>query len=256
MNLLDQFRLDGKTALITGSSRGIGFAMAQGFADAGARVVITARKADSLKAAEARLRERGAEVLAIPCNVSREDELQALLEQTLTAFGRLDVLVNNAGGALPNDFLKTSTEQFEKDFHFNVGAAFALSRLAAPHLKDRHGNIINITSGAARYSQKGFSSYGTAKAALGQLTKLLAADLAPEVRVNGIAPGSIVTESLGQFIQGEAAERMTALTPLKSLGQPDDIAAAALYLASPAARWVSGKILEIDGGAESTTWPF
>lgn len=256
MSLVDHFRLDGKVALITGGSRGIGFAIAKGFADAGAKVVLAARKPEALKHAEDTLRERGAHVLAVSCNVSRENELQALVDTALAHFGRLDIVVNNAGGGRPNTLLDTPTEQFEKDFHFNVGVAFALMRMAAPHLQATHGCIINISSAASRYSQKGFTSYGSAKAALNHLTHLAAAELAPEVRVNGIAPGSIMTDALAQYIQGEAAEKMTALTPLQALGQPDDIAAGALYLASPAARWVTGKVLEIDGGAESTTWPF
>ncbi|TNF34913.1 MAG: glucose 1-dehydrogenase [Gammaproteobacteria bacterium] len=256
MSLLDRFRLTNKVALVTGGSRGIGLAIAQGFADAGADVVIAARDKDVLAKAEAQLKQAGTRVLALSCNASRESDLQALVDQTLATFGRLDILVNNAGGAYPNDMLKTSTEQFEKDFHFNVGAPFTLSRLCAPALKQHQGCIINITSAAARYSQKGFTSYGTAKAGLTHLTHLMAADLAPDIRVNGIAPGSIMTDALAQFIQGEAKEKMIALTPMKALGYPEDIAAAALYLASPASQWVTGKILEIDGGADVTTWPF
>jgi 7-alpha-hydroxysteroid dehydrogenase len=178
------------------------------------------------------------------------------VQRSQETYGGLDILVNNAGGAYPNDMAKTTTEQFEKDFHFNVGSAFALSRLCLPQLKQHKGCIINITSAAARYSQKGFTSYGTSKAALTHLTALMAADFAPDIRVNGIAPGSIMTDALAQFIHGEAEEKMIALTPMNALGYPDDIAAAALYLASPAAQWVTGKILEVDGGAAVSTWPF
>ncbi|HEY9035252.1 MAG TPA: glucose 1-dehydrogenase [Pseudomonadales bacterium] len=256
MSLLDRFSLKNKVALVTGGSRGIGLAIAQGFADAGARLIIAARDAETLAKAEAQLLSRGAEVLAVSCNVSRENELQALIEQAIAQFGQIDILVNNAGGAYPNDMAKTTTEQFEKDFHFNVGSAFALSRLCLPQLKQHKGCIINITSAAARYSQKGFTSYGTSKAALTHLTALMAADFAPDIRVNGIAPGSIMTDALAQFIHGEAEEKMIALTPMNALGYPDDIAAAALYLASPAAQWVTGKILEVDGGAAVSTWPF
>ncbi len=256
MSLLTRFSLNQKVALVTGGSRGIGLATAQGFADAGARVVIAARDTDALAKAETQLKANGTDVLAISCNVSREDALEALVADIMERFGQLDILVNNAGGAYPNEMASTTTEQFEKDFHFNVGSAFALSRLCMPALKSSKGCIINITSAAARYSQPGFTSYGTAKAALTQLTKLMAAELAPDIRVNGIAPGSIMTDALGQFIQGEAKDKMIELTPMKALGYPDDIAAAALYLASPAAQWVTGKILEVDGGAEISTWPF
>ncbi len=256
MTMLDRFRLDGQVALVTGGSKGIGLAIAQAFADAGASLVLAARDPAGLAAARAQLEARQATVLTVPCDVSDEAALQGLLDATIDRFGQLDILVNNAGGAWPNALVKTPTAQFEKDFHFNVGAAFALSRMAVPHLQARRGNILNITSAAARYSQKGFTSYGTAKAALTQLTKLMAAELAPAIRVNAIAPGTILTEALGQFLKGDAAAKMIGLTPMQAMGKPEDIAAAALYLASPAAQWVTGKVLEVDGGAEASTWPF
>jgi len=199
----------------------------------------------------------GADAFGFSCSITHENELQMLVDRTLERFGRISILVNNAGGAFPNNPLQTSSKTFNADYNFNVTSAFNLTRMVVPHMLEQgRGSIINITSASSRYSQPGFSSYGTAKAALHQLTRLLAADFAPKIRVNGISPGTIVTDALKQFLDDDATAKMIELTPMKSLGQVDDIASAAVYLASPACRWVTGKVLEIDGGAESSTWPF
>ena len=137
-----------------------------------------------------------------------------------------------------------------------MGSAYALTQLCVPAMREAGGgNIINITSGAARYAQRHFSAYGAAKAALTQLTRLLAQDFAPQVRVNGIAPGPILTAALDRALPADMREGMVRNTPLQRLGETEDIAAAALYLATPASGWVTGKILEVDGGAESSVWP-
>ena len=250
------FSLNGRVAIVTGAGRGIGRGIATQFAEAGARVVCAARTQTDIDATAALCREAGSDALAVSCDVGDEAQLQALVDTTVAHFGGIDIIVNNAGGAWPNDPLKTDAKTFNRDFDFNVTTAFNLCRLAHAELQKTGGNIINITSASARYAQKGFSSYGTAKAALTQLTRLLAADFAPAVRVNGISPGTILTDALQQFLDEDTRGKMSALTPMGCLGEPQDIAAAALYLASPAARWVSGKIIEVDGGAESTTWPF
>lgn len=256
MSVVEQFSLQGRVALVTGAGRGLGRAMAVAFAEAGASVVCAARTAADVEATAALCNEAGGQGLAVSCDVGNPSQRENAVNAAIEHYQRLDILVNNAGGAYPNDPLKTSSEDFDQDFHFNVTTALAMSQLALPHLRAHEGSIINISSAAARYAQAGFSSYSTVKAALSQLTRSLAADFAPAVRVNGIAPGSILTDALGQFLDADTQQKMADLTPMKRLGRAEDIAAAALYLASPAAAWVTGKILEIDGGAEASTWPF
>jgi 7-alpha-hydroxysteroid dehydrogenase len=257
MSILDKFSLQNEVAIITGAGRGIGKAIALAFAESGANLVLAARTAEAVEAAAAEARKFGVEAYGYSCDVREEKQLQQLVDKTREHFGKISLLVNNAGGAYPNNPLETSGAQFDSDFHFNVTSVFNLTRMVVPTMQAHgSGSIINITSAVARYVQPNFSSYGASKAALTHLTRQLSADFAPAIRVNGIAPGTIMTEALGQFLDENTTAKMAALTPMKCLGEADDIAMAALYLASPASRWVTGKILEVDGGAESTTWPF
>jgi 7-alpha-hydroxysteroid dehydrogenase len=169
----------------------------------------------------------------VACDVNDPAQLAAAVTATLSEFGRLTHLVNNAGGAGPNDPLKLSPQRFDEILRFNVGSAYALTQLCVPAMREAGGgNIINITSGAARYAQRHFSAYGAAKAALTQLTRLLAQDFAPQVRVNGIAPGPILTAALDRALPADMREGMVRNTPLQRLGETEDIAAAALYLAT------------------------
>lgn len=256
MDLTKQFRLDGKTALITGAGRGIGRGIAQAFAAAGADVALLSRTRSDLDDVAAGVARLGRKAIVLPCDVGDNEALSQAVETAVSELGRLDVLVNNAGGAGPNDPLRTTPEQFLKALEWNVVPAFALTRLAIPYLRGSEAaSVINITSAAARYAQRSFSNYGTAKAALTQLTRLLAQDFAPTVRVNAIAPGPVVTDALAKFLTPEVRTAMEKRTPLARLGTVEDIAAAALFLASPASSWMTGKILELDGGAEATVWP-
>lgn len=256
MNLIERFRLDRQVAIVTGGGRGIGRAIALAYAEAGADVVCAARTRADVEAVAAEIRALGRRALAVSCDVTDLPQLARVVDATLAEFGRITHLVNNAGGSGPNDPLRMSTEKFEAVLRFNVGSAYELTRLCVPHMREAGGgNVVNITSGAARYAQPHFSAYGTAKAALSQLTRLLAQDFAPTVRVNGIAPGPIMTAALDRALPADMREGMIRNTPLKCLGEVEDIAAAALYLATPASRWVTGKIVEVDGGAESSVWP-
>lgn len=256
MPLLERFSLSNQVALVTGAGRGIGRAIALAYAEAGADIVCAARTLADVEAVAEEVRALGRRALAISCDVNDADQRGAAVSATIEAFGRLTHLVNNAGGAGPNDPLKMSAARFEEVLRFNVSSAYALTQLCVPHMREAgSGNIVNITSGAARYAQPHFSAYGSAKAALTQLTRLLAQDFAPQVRVNAIAPGPILTAALDRALPAEMRDGMIRNTPLQSLGQPEDIAAAALYLASPASAWVTGKVIEVDGGAESSVWP-
>lgn len=257
MSIQDLFSLEGRVAVVTGAGKGIGRAIALAYAEAGARVVVAARTAAEVQAVAREAEELGSQALALCCDVNDEAQRAQLLQSAMESFGRLDILVNNAGGGGMNDPLSMSAAEFDAMLHFNVTSTLRLSALAVPLMRaGGGGSILNIASSAARYAQKNFCGYGTAKAAVVQLTRLLAQDFAPQVRVNAIAPGPVLTEALRGFLEQPLLEQMAARTPLQCLGQTQDIAAGALYLASPAARWVTGKILEIDGGAESSPMPF
>ena len=255
--ILDRFRLDGKVAIVTGAGRGIGEGAALAFAELGANVVCAARTPEQIEAVAEKVRERGGRALAVPCDVMETAQLDEVVAQTLKEFDRIDILVNNAGGTPPRPALDTSEEMFDAAFHFNVTTAFALSRRAIPHmLKAGGGSIVNISSAAGRLPQGNFVAYGTAKAALSFMTRQLAAEFAPDVRVNALAVGAVETSALAPFLNDEVRGAMENLTPMKRIGQVEDIALAVLYLASPASGWVTGKVMEVDGGTEATNWPF
>ena len=153
---------------------------------------------------------------------------------------------------MPRDFLGTTEKDFSGAFHFNVTTAFALSQAAVPHMQERGGAIVNISSSIGQMTGKGFTAYGTAKAAMSHFTKLLAQDLAPKIRVNAIAVGSTATSALESVLTNDVVHNaMIQATPLKRLGEPEDIALGALYLASPASAYVTGTVMEIHGGITS-----
>jgi 7-alpha-hydroxysteroid dehydrogenase len=250
--LLDRFSLTDKVAIVTGAGRGIGAACALGFAEAGADVVIASRTKEQLEDVANQVADHGRRALGVPCDVSDLANLDLIVDQAMNEFGRIDIVVNNAGGAMPAPFMDTSEKAFEGAFHFNVTTAFTLSKLAVPHMLARDGgSIVNISSAMGRLTDRGYAAYGTAKGALSHMTRLMASDLAPRVRVNGIAVGSVATSALEIVLTNEdLRNEMVAKTPLRRLGETDDIAIAALYLASPAGSFVTGKMLEVDGGIE------
>ncbi len=252
--LLDRFRLDDRVAIITAAGRGIGAASALALAESGADVVISARTADQLDDVAAQVKERGRRAVVVPADLSDLDAVAGLVDTAREEFGRLDIVVNNVGGSMPMPFADTNVKSFEGAFHFNVSTAFALTKAALPQLLESgNGSVVNITSAMGRFRDRGFVAYGTAKAALAHMTRLLAADLAPKVRVNGVAPGSIATSALEIVVSNEPIhDEMVSKTPLRRLGDADDIALAVLYLASDAASYVTGKILEVDGGIEAS----
>ena len=189
--------------------------------------------------------------MEISCLVGVCSALAQTAGEAADAFGKLDIVVNNVGGTMPGPLMNTSPKDLKDAFTFNVATAHALTQAAVPIMLEHSGggSIINVTSAVGRLAGRGFAAYGTAKAALAHYTKLAAMDLCPKIRVNGIAPGSILTSALDIVASNDAfREPMEKATPLRRLGDPQDIAAAAVYLSSPAGAYVTGKVLEVDGG--------
>jgi 7-alpha-hydroxysteroid dehydrogenase len=252
----DEFRLDGYVALVTGAGRGIGAGIAQAYARAGADVVLVARTAGELEDVAAAIQAAGRSATVIPADLTDVSRAVRIVERTIAEHGRLDILVNNAGGAMPAAYLDTTPEALDEAFHFNVAAPFELTRRATPYLLDSgRGSVINITSRMDRLAARQMVTYGTVKAALAHLTRLLAVELAPSVRVNGIAPGVVETDGLATVLNDEMRRRIVTATPLRRLCTVADVANTARWLASPAASYVTGKVIEIDGGAEAPTFP-
>ncbi len=237
--------------MITGAGRGLGAAIALAFAEVGADVVISSRTGVELEGIAEQVRNIGRRAHFVVADLSDTEATAALARTAVEEFGRLDIVVNNVGGTLPNTLLTTSARDLKSAFNFNVVTAHALTTAAVPLMLEHSGGgaIINITSTMARLPGRGFAAYGTAKAALAHYTRLAAMDLAPRIRVNAIAPGSILTSAL-EVVAGndELRTPMEKATPMRRLGEPDDIAAAALFLASPAGAYLTGKTLEVDGG--------
>ena len=252
MAVMDRFRLDGHVAVITGAGKGIGAAIAKAFAEAGAQVVIGARTESDLQSVAADVEALGSRALVVPTDVLDFDQLQGLADAAMAEFGRIDILVNNAGGFPPKPAAQTSAREFEAAMRFNVTTAFELSRICAPLMVESAGggNILNISSIAGHKPSSWFSAYGTAKSALSFLTLELAQEYAPKVRVNAIAVGSTKTDALNTVLTDEIEQTMVALTPMARLGEVEDIALGALYLCSPAASYVTGDILCVNGGME------
>jgi len=193
----------------------------------------------------------------VPCDVTDAAQLEALAARAVRELGRLDLLVNNAGGFPPMPFLDTELSSWEWCVKFNLTSAFVLTRACIPHmLAGQRGAVLNISSAAGRIVRKNFVAYGTVKAALSFMTRQLAAEFAPKIRVNALAVGAVDTSALRPFLTDEIRSQMEAMTPMRRIGTVDDVALAALWLCSPAGSWVTGKVVEVDGGSESTNWPF
>jgi 7-alpha-hydroxysteroid dehydrogenase len=249
---VNAFSLDGKVALVTGGGRGIGATIARVMAEAGAAVAVTARTASEVEAIAKQIRSDGGESVAVVADLSDATQLPGVVDRTVSEFGGLDVLVNNAGGGTSPPFVDTRIEHLEAAFHMNVAVPFELARLALPHLLARPGaSILNMSSVGARRSARGHLAYHTAKAALAHMTRLLAADLGPRVRVNALLPGPVETEALRGVLENRMPELRGLLverTRMRRIGTPEDIAYAAVYLSSSAAAWVTGVLFDINGG--------
>lgn len=257
MSILDRFTLTDRVAVVTGAGRGIGAATAVALAEAGADVLLSARHADQLESVAEQVRATGRRALVVPADLMDTDAAAGLAQSAYDEFGRLDIVVNNVGGTIPNAFLDTDVAYLEESFHFNVSTAHALTRAAVPLMLDGAGaddqkSIVSISSMMGRTAGRGYLAYGTAKAALAHWTRLAATDLSPRIRVNGIFVGSVMTSAL-EFVAGvpEMMDQLESKTPLGRVGEAEDIAAGVIYLSSRAGQYVTGKLLEIDGGIQA-----
>lgn len=235
-----------KVVLITGGSRGLGRAMALGFAEQGANVVVSSRRQASCDAVVDEIRALGREAVAIPCHVGHWSELETLIDGAIAAFGRLDVLVNNAGLAPAVGSSANVTEElFDKTLAVNAKGPFRLSALAEPHLRRTRGCIINVSSTAAIRPEPAYPVYAAAKGALNIITRSQALEFGPHVRVNAIMAGPFWTDMSAGW--REEYDR-NAPSAMKRMGQPHEIVSSALYLASPSSTYLTGAIIQLDGG--------
>lgn len=250
--ILDSYAVNDKVAIVTGAGQGIGRATAIGLAQAGADVVVAARTSADLDEVVAQINSTGRRGLAVRTDVMETSDLEHLVAETLRVFGRLDILVNNAGGSAPSPAMATTAKALEKALHFNAISPFLLTTMAARAMVDTAGEgvVVNISSRVADMVLTSFVAHGVGKAALTHMTKNVAAELAPLVRVNAIGTGAVDTRALATVMADERMRSdLVRRTPMGRPGTPEDIAKAVLFLASPASSWITGTVLNVDGGS-------
>jgi 7-alpha-hydroxysteroid dehydrogenase len=245
--------LAGSVALVTGAGRGIGAAIARRFAAEGAALVLVARSREDLDWVAGTIQAGAGEAEVVTADLGDPAVAAGIVEHARVRFGRLDLLVNNAGGAAPAAFEETTAVDLEAAFRLNVATAFELTREATPLLlQSPRAAVVNVSSRMDRLVSRRLLAYGTVKAALTHMTRLLAVELAPRVRVNAISPGVVATEALEEALDPDSRRQIEAATPLHRLASVTDVADAAAWLVSGQASYVTGKVVELDGGAE---WP-
>ncbi len=250
------FDLAGKVAIVTGGGNGIGRASSLILAAYGAAVAIADLKLAAAEKVAAEVVAAGGKALALECNVLNDEDLVRVVERTASELGGIHILVNNAGGggAGRESPYTISLEQFERPFQINVFSAWRLSQLCAPHMeKGGYGSIINMSSMSSINKSPAISAYAASKAAINHMTANLAHDYGPAgIRVNAVGPGAVRTDALATVLTPEIEQRMLSHTPIKRLGEADDIAGAVLYFAAPISNWVSGQTLFVNGGGVQT----
>lgn len=256
MHVLDLFKLDGKTAIVTGGGRGLGAQIAEGFAEAGANIVLCSRNLEACQEASKRLKEKGADALAIACDVTKQEEVKNVVAETVKHFGRIDILVNNSGASWAAPVVEMSLAAWQKVMDVNVTGTFLMSQeVGKVMIKQKHGKIINIASiagfGGTDPSVMDTIGYNTSKGAIITFTKDLAVKWGQyNIHVNAIAPGFFPTKMSNVLIE-IGKEKILEGTPLQRLGNHSDLKGAALFLASNASDYVTGDILTVDGGAHA-----
>lgn len=244
-------RLKGRTAIVTGGARGIGKAIALTFVREGAKVAIVDFDQEGALALREEIERRQGEAIAIPCDVSKSIEVNAMVEQVRKAFGRIDILVNNAGIIRRGTIETVTEEEWDRVIEVNLKGTFNCSKAVVEIMKQqRYGKIINVSSIAGKMGDiTSAPGYGPSKAGIDALTKTLARQLAPYgINVNGVAPHAIETEMSAQWSE-ERRKEIIASIPLGRLGKPEDVAEAVLFLASDQASFITGEILDVNGGA-------
>ena len=246
-------KLTGKVALVTGASKGIGAAIAEALAAAGASVAVNYSSSRSgADAVVGRIAEKNGHAVAVQGDVAKTDDVRRIFAETTKALGRIDILVNNAGVYQMAALAEVTEAEFHRQFNTNVFGLLAASQAAAAQFGPDGGSIINVSSIVARITPPGSSIYTGTKGAVDAITRVLAKELGPQrVRVNAISPGLVDTEGTQSagFIGSEFAKGAIAGTPLGRIGEVDDIATVAVFLASTDAKWITGEIINVSGGA-------
>lgn len=249
------FDLTHKTAIVTGGGNGIGKGCCMMLASQGANIVVSDLKIEDAEAVAEEIKNKGGNAIAVSCNVTKDEDLVRLVEQAIASFGSIEILVNNAGGGgggRENPF-KITVDDFAWRFQLNVFSAWRLSQLCVPYMKKaNYGSIVNITSMSSVNKSPNMSAYAASKAAMNHMTSNLAMDFGPEVRINAVGPGAIRTAALASVLTPEIEKTMLSHTPIKRLGEVEDIAGAVLYFAAPISEWVSGQVLFVNGGGVQT----
>jgi 3-oxoacyl-[acyl-carrier protein] reductase len=245
-------KLEGKVAVVTGASKGIGAAIARGLADEGASVVVNyASSKEGAERVVAEITARGGKAVAVQANVAKQADIQRLFAQTRAAFGRLDVLVNNAGIYEFAPLEEVTAEHFHRQFDLNVLGLLLTTQEAVKHFGPGGGSVVNISSVVSTYAPPNASVYSATKGAVDTVTRSLARELGPrKIRVNAINPSMVETEGVhaAGIAESDMRRQVEASTPLGRIGQPEDIAGAAVFFASPDSAWVTGETLYIAGG--------